>query len=348
MGKVLLQRSAAIGRFFRSAERATAGLCCDHTGRTYSNARLSAEIELRQQHPCSAAPHDIAILRSRRLGVTTHSSMTPEVHTTARRLDASPITKTMSRATLLRDDMSYRWDDNECLRSEFLQFALEGVKVYGWSPSALRFASEKMELSNATASLYSLMEVGYHFIDKCNREVIDDADRIMGDIPETASEERVLQLLRRRIKLLYPYSKLWSDVVARSILSPVEISRKMGSFISQCLKISRVFDADNIGHGVSNGLNRQDTIQRKAAITVALMGLYTSAQMFAMTDPSEDFIETQDFISRRGRALFDIDSVFIGAHTALTSILSAAPSMGLTGPMFVTPFESASDTASTA
>eukprot|EP00923_Selenidium_pygospionis_P048441 GHVN01083350.1.p1 GENE.GHVN01083350.1~~GHVN01083350.1.p1 ORF type:complete len:126 (+),score=9.41 GHVN01083350.1:57-434(+) len=64
------------------------------------------------------------------------------------------------------------WDDEYPIRQCFMKNALKAIKEDGWNQASLHRASTGANLSPASSSMYTLLDVSYHFMDLCNDAIV--------------------------------------------------------------------------------------------------------------------------------------------------------------------------------
>eukprot|EP01066_Platyproteum_vivax_P021009 Platyproteum_vivax@DN8974_c0_g1_i1.p1 len=164
------------------------------------------------------------------------------------------------------------------------------VPTYGWSKQSLILAADDAGLSPASGALYSPLDVAYYFMDECLEKLRADAQKpgffdpkdSMGN--KLSFEDKVGRLLQLRIAYLAPYVSSWRVVMAAGAV-PCQLNDTL----------NRLFVlADTICELAEEPADHAGTLRR-----LGIMGLYSSAEVFSLTDNSANLEETQAYVTRR-------------------------------------------------
>jgi len=215
---------------------------------------------------------------------------------------------------------------------EILHLALDKVPAHGWTTEALSAAAVELGLSPAAGSVFTPMDLVYHFMDVKLDQLHDDAPHLNLDGLDV--EDRIGVLMQRRISYLAPVIKHWAAGMALGA-TPVQLpetTAKLWRLVSEICYLAGDREAPTSPHFYA----------RRSL----LLSLYTAAESFALTDKSADLTDTQHFVARRFEEMKTARNYGSTAFTAVSSLASAIPSMGIGGSLFQTPFGSSTASSS--
>ena len=183
-------------------------------------------------------------------------------------------------------------DEEENIKIEFLDAALEMVLVQGWNKSAVAAAAAKLGYPRVTAGLIgSMEEVVLHHIRKSNRQLDDWMVEEVAKLTAGGARLPVSKFIRscvvRRLSYNIPLLQagLWTQAMAM-VAQPAWA----GSGVQLAQEV-----CDDIWHRA--GDKSADMNWYSKRITLGLV--MTATEVFMVQDTSMDYRDTWDFLDRR-------------------------------------------------
>jgi ubiquinone biosynthesis protein COQ9 len=183
------------------------------------------------------------------------------------------------------DQLVNNTNDTSDLRIKILEGALRHVPKYGWSVEALTKATEEIGLPPiAHGVVDGPLDLVRYFIDKSNRQMIDDLEK-MENFNQMNLKQKYKEILKLRLSYNIPYINRWSEALAL-LAHPTELPTSLKTLAQL---------ADEIAYQTGDDSTNFDWYAKRAAIT----GLYTSTELYMLTDTSGDFKASWEFVERR-------------------------------------------------
>ncbi|EKX37249.1 hypothetical protein GUITHDRAFT_54982, partial [Guillardia theta CCMP2712] len=172
-----------------------------------------------------------------------------------------------------------------------LECALENVHQHGWTVQALSTAAMSMGLSpsihgifpSVTCTTRGAVELVEFFQEKCHAEWLTEL-RAM-DTSTMSYPDVLTKILFMRLVKLAPYVSSWPQAIA-ILAFPSNLPGAVAT-------LARTSDVACVQAGDGN-VDASWFSKR-----IAVGGLYVGAEFYMLTDYSEDFKDTEDFIRRQ-------------------------------------------------
>ena len=183
-------------------------------------------------------------------------------------------------------------DEEENIKIELLDAALEMVLVQGWNKSAVAAAAAKLGYPRVTAGLIgSMEEVVLHHIRKSNRQLddwmVEEVAKLTGGGARLPVSKFIRSCVVRRLSYNIPLLQagLWTQAMAM-VAQPAWA----GSGVQLAQEV-----CDDIWHRA--GDKSADMNWYSKRITLGLV--MTATEVFMVQDTSMDYRDTWDFLDRR-------------------------------------------------
>lgn len=172
-------------------------------------------------------------------------------------------------------------------RRQLLESALKHVKEQGWTLAAVQAAARDLGLSPAIAASLERgpAELVEHFVLKSNEEFAAQAAQRKGDLENMRLKERIAQLLRWRLELTAPYVDSWPQAMALQALPT-----NAGNATKQLALL-----VDDIWHAAGDTATDYSWYTKRGL----LAGVYTSTELYMLTDYSPGMADTWQAMDRR-------------------------------------------------
>uniref|UniRef100_A0A0E0KEW0 Ubiquinone biosynthesis protein n=1 Tax=Oryza punctata TaxID=4537 RepID=A0A0E0KEW0_ORYPU len=169
----------------------------------------------------------------------------------------------------------------------------------GWSESAMISGARDVGVSPAIVGAFPRKEAALveFFMDDCLQQLIDRIDAGEGELLKNlVLSERLSKLVRMRLEMQGPYISKWPQ--ALSIQSqPANISTSLKQ---------RAVLVDEIWHAAGDAGSDIDWYVKRTV----LGGIYSTSEVYMLTDNSPDFRDTWTFVSRRIKDALDLQKTF--------------------------------------
>lgn len=182
-------------------------------------------------------------------------------------------------------------DDVQKLKCQLLTAALQEVKNEGWSPAAVQAAAQRLDLSPAVVGLLDRPEgelVEYYLHSSYSKltTVVSDCNLSLQGL---IIEERLCQMLKWRLEMIIPYIDSWPQALA--IMSrPTNLPHALQH-------LSRLIDFICVNAGGRTADYSWYTYR------AAVGAIYTSSELYMLTDFSPGYSDTWEAVSRRVHGL---------------------------------------------
>ncbi|KYQ93207.1 ubiquinone biosynthesis protein [Tieghemostelium lacteum] len=197
-------------------------------------------------------------------------------------------------------------------KDDILENALKYVGLYGWTSEAVSMSCTELGFTPITQGIFgdnSAYSLAQYFVVKCNTEMMDKLKpELLADLSQ---RERVKLALKIRLSMIKPHIHRWSEAM-QILAHPTNITSSLPSM--QTL-------VDNIWYIVGDKSSDFDWYTKRGL----LAGLYTSCELFMITDTSADYANTWRFVDDRVDDLINVlkfkndceQTVSIAANTLL-------------------------------
>uniref|UniRef100_J3LPM1 Ubiquinone biosynthesis protein n=2 Tax=Oryza brachyantha TaxID=4533 RepID=J3LPM1_ORYBR len=169
----------------------------------------------------------------------------------------------------------------------------------GWSESAMIAGARDVGVSPAIVGAFPRKEAALveFFMDDCLQQLIDRIDAGEGELLKNlVLSERLSKLVRMRLEMQGPYISKWPQ--ALSIQSqPANIPTSLKQ---------RAVLVDEIWHAAGDAGSDIDWYVKRTV----LGGIYSTSEVYMLTDNSPDFRDTWTFVSRRIKDALDLQKTF--------------------------------------
>ncbi|XP_047332044.1 ubiquinone biosynthesis protein COQ9-A, mitochondrial [Impatiens glandulifera] len=238
-----------------------------------------------------------------------------------------PVILTESSSSTSTSDESHRRFDEHTSRetrgparyleeqSRVLSASLRHVHRFGWTEAALVAGAREAGLSPSIIGSLPRKEAALveFFMDECLQKLIDtiDSDK---EIKNLIPSERISKLVRIRLEMQAPFISKWPQA-----LSIQAQPQNLPSSFKQ-----RAMLADEIWHAAGDDSNDIDWYAKRTVLGT----IYSSTEVYMLTDNSPDFRDTWAFLDGRVKDAFDLKKTFQEAKN-----LAEAVNAGLGGSL---------------
>ncbi|ELR21024.1 coenzyme Q9, putative [Acanthamoeba castellanii str. Neff] len=159
------------------------------------------------------------------------------------------------------------------------------VAKYGWTVEALSLAAAEQGLSNLAHGLFRRgpVELVEHFIAKCNARMLEELSAL--DMEHMTLKEKIRAAIHARLRQYAPHIATWPQAIA-ILAQPSNASTSFSLMFNTINDIIYVAGDSTIDF---------DWYTKRAV----LAGVYTSTELFMLTDASDNFADTWAFLNRR-------------------------------------------------
>ncbi|KAF2077067.1 hypothetical protein CYY_001634 [Polysphondylium violaceum] len=175
----------------------------------------------------------------------------------------------------------------EFSKDKILESSLQFVNLYGWTSEAVSKGCIEMGYPPVTQGIIgdnSGFELALYFIKKCNKELFDqlsESDLLHG----LSKKDKVKLAIKSRLSMIKPYQSRWSEAM-QLLANPKNLQTTLPTM--QTL-------VDDIWHAVGDRSSDFDWYAKRAL----LAALYTSSELFMLTDTSPEHSNTMRFVDDR-------------------------------------------------
>ncbi|RLN40983.1 ubiquinone biosynthesis protein COQ9, mitochondrial [Panicum miliaceum] len=169
----------------------------------------------------------------------------------------------------------------------------------GWSESAMVAGARDVGISPAIVGAFPRKEAALveFFMDDCLQQLMDRIDAGEGEqLKNLILSERLAKLVRMRLEMQAPYISKWPQ--ALSIQSqPANVSTSLKQ---------RAVLVDEIWHAAGDTGSDIDWYVKRTV----LGGIYSTSEVYMLTDNSPEFRDTWTFVNRRIKDALDLQKTF--------------------------------------
>ncbi|CAN6306321.1 unnamed protein product [Urochloa humidicola] len=188
----------------------------------------------------------------------------------------------------------YEEEQEKVLRASLLH-----VPRMGWSESAMVAGARDVGISPAIVGAFPRKEAALveFFMDDCLQQLMDRIDAGEGEqLKNLILSERLSKLVRMRLEMQAPYISKWPQ--ALSIQSqPANVSTSLKQ---------RAVLVDEIWHAAGDVGSDIDWHVKRTV----LGGIYSTSEVYMLTDNSPEFRDTWTFVNRRIKDALDLQKTF--------------------------------------
>eukprot|EP01132_Coremiostelium_polycephalum_P000819 gene819-1025_t len=177
-------------------------------------------------------------------------------------------------------------------KNEILEKSLQYVQLYGWTSEAVSMACQEMGYSSVTQGIFgnSGLELALYFVNKANREL---ADKLKPELlADLSQRERVKLAIKVRLSMIKPYISRWAEAM-QLLAYPSNL------MVSTPTMANLV---DEIWHLVGDKSSDFDWYSKRGL----LAALYTSSELFMLSDTSAEHSNTWRFVDDRVDDLINV------------------------------------------
>ncbi|OEL23843.1 Ubiquinone biosynthesis protein COQ9, mitochondrial [Dichanthelium oligosanthes] len=205
----------------------------------------------------------------------------------------------------------YKEEQEKILRASLLHPRM------GWSESAMVAGARDVGISPAIVGAFPRKEAALveFFMDDCLQQLMDRIDAGEGELLKNLIlSERLSKLVRMRLEMQAPYISKWPQ--ALSIQSqPANVATSLKQ---------RAVLVDEIWHAAGDAGSDIDWYVKRTV----LGGIYSTSEVYMLTDNSPEFRDTWTFVNRRIKDALDLQKTFQEA-----AYLAEAVGAGMGGTM---------------
>ncbi|XP_062211499.1 uncharacterized protein LOC133912663 [Phragmites australis] len=184
-------------------------------------------------------------------------------------------------------------------QEKVLRASLLHVPRMGWSESAMVAGARDVGVSPTIVGAFPRKEAALveFFMDDCLQQLMDRIDAGEGEqLKNLILSERLLKLVRIRLEMQVPYISKWPQ--ALSIQSqPANVSTSLKQ---------RAVLVDEIWHAAGDAGSDIDWYVKRTV----LGGIYSTSEVYMLTDNSPEIRDTWTFASRRIKDALDLQKTF--------------------------------------
>ncbi|XP_076905641.1 uncharacterized protein LOC143561433 [Bidens hawaiensis] len=200
---------------------------------------------------------------------------------------------TTSRRTINTPRANYEQE-----QARVIQASLQHVIRLGWSEAAMIAGARDVGVSPSIVGAIPRKEAALveYFMDECLQKLIDTIDSGELQLQDLVASERIAKLIKFRLQMQAPYISKWPQALSIQA-QPANVST---SFKQRAMLVDEFCHAANDeGSGVDWYLKR-----------TVIGGVYSTTEIYMLTDNSTDFNDTWTFLNERLRDAFDLKKTF--------------------------------------
>ncbi|KAK4355748.1 hypothetical protein RND71_024719 [Anisodus tanguticus] len=174
-----------------------------------------------------------------------------------------------------------------------LSASLLHVIRLGWTETAMIAGARDVGVSPSIVGSFPRKEAALveYFMDECLERLIDIIES-REDLKNLIPSERVAKLVRLRLEMQTPYISKWAQALSIQA-QPLNVPT---SFKQRAMLV------DEIWHAVGDDANDIDWYVKRTV----LGGIYSTTELYMLTDSSPDFRDTWAFLDARTKDAFDL------------------------------------------
>ncbi len=202
------------------------------------------------------------------------------------------------------------------MRRQLLQASIQHVKTHGWSRNAICAGAVSLGYSPALSGLVSSGEG--ELVDFFMREGNEEMLRQVRSMPleDMGVTDTIKCAIKARLMYMAPYIDTWPQAMSIGLM-PTNLPTTLTSI---------ALLSDDIWHRVGDRSTDITWYTKRGLIG----GVYVSTELYMLTDKSEGFANTWDFLERRLQDVFVIGGAMKNSegllNTVSTGLVSQPPS----------------------
>ncbi|KAI3443546.1 hypothetical protein Pfo_000211 [Paulownia fortunei] len=261
---------------YRSAARRLLPALCRRTGHFRSQAspvRFSAPVVHRAAFTAAAASENAQNHKPNNFDSSNSSSSANE-----------------GQNPRVTDRPKAHWQEEQ---ARVLQASLRHVISLGWTDAAMIAGAREVGVSPSIVGSFPRKEAALveFFMDDCLQRLIDIID-MKEDLKNLIPSQRVAKLVRIRLEMQAPYISKWPQALSIQ----AQPSNMSTSFKQRAMLV------DEIWHAAGDEATDIDWYVKRTV----LGGIYSTTELYMLTDNSPDFQDTWAFLDERVRDAFDL------------------------------------------
>lgn len=203
-------------------------------------------------------------------------------------------------------------------QAHVLQAALPHVIRLGWSEAAMIAGARDVGVSPSIVGSFPRKEAALveFFMDDCLQRLNDRIESSTEELRSLIPSERITKLVRIRLEMQAPYISKWPQALSIQA-QPVNVPT---SFKQRALLV------DEIWHGADDDTSDFDWYVKRTV----LGGIYSTTEIYMLTDNSPNFGDTWAFLDDRVKDSFDLKKT-IQEATYLAEAVGAGMGTSLQG-----------------
>lgn len=203
-------------------------------------------------------------------------------------------------------------------QAHVLQAALLHVIRLGWSEAAMIAGARDVGVSPSIVGSFPRKEAALveFFMDDCLQRLSDSIESSTEELRSLIPSERITKLVRIRLEMQAPYISKWPQALSIQA-QPVNVPT---SFKQRALLV------DEIWHGAGDDTSDFDWYVKRTV----LGGIYSTTEIYMLTDNSPNFGDTWAFLDDRVKDSFDLKKT-IQEATYLAEAVGAGMGTSLQG-----------------
>lgn len=202
-------------------------------------------------------------------------------------------------------------------QARVLQASLRHVLRLGWSEEAMIAGAKEVGISPSIVGSFPRKEAALveFFMDDCLQRLIDRIDS-GEELQDLIPSQRIYKLVRFRLEMQAPYISKWPQALSIQA-HPLNVST---SFKQRAMLV------DEIWHAAGDEASGLDWYVKRTV----LGGVYSTTEIYMLTDSSPEFRDTWLFLDNRVKDAFDLKKT-IQEATYLAEAVGAGMGSSLQG-----------------
>ncbi|XP_020258468.1 ubiquinone biosynthesis protein COQ9-B, mitochondrial [Asparagus officinalis] len=253
----------------------------------------------------TAPPTPVSLPRGRKDPLSTHRSELPpppppptpaddpKSHRRSTAPKAGEDSRSHPRSTGPRRERERKGESYEKEEAKVLRAALTHVARLGWSESAMISGARDVGVSPSIIGSFPRKEAALveFFMDDCLQRLIDRIDSGQ-ELQDLVLTDRLSKLIRIRLEMQAPYISKWPQALSIQA-QPMNLPTSFRQ---------RAELVDEISHAAGDHSSEIDWYVKRTV----LGGIYSTAEVYMLTDHSTEFCDTWTFLERRIKDAFDL------------------------------------------
>eukprot|EP01112_Ceratiomyxa_fruticulosa_P009774 TRINITY_DN2563_c0_g1_i1.p1 TRINITY_DN2563_c0_g1~~TRINITY_DN2563_c0_g1_i1.p1 ORF type:complete len:309 (+),score=50.97 TRINITY_DN2563_c0_g1_i1:137-1063(+) len=172
-------------------------------------------------------------------------------------------------------------------RPKILNASLPHVHKHGWTIEALSLGAKDVGLPMIANGLFpnGPIHLVHHFVDKCNKEMAIELGKSKEHLATLRFKDKIGFGVKMRLRMIQPFINHWPQAMAL-LAHPPNIPDSLHHLYLL---------VDEIWHHSGDKATDFSWYTKRAT----LAGIYTSSELFMVSDTSENFQDTMGFVDRR-------------------------------------------------